>query len=139
MHARGFGTHALHGTLGKTLEVMKAVAGIDLSSDVDTLSPDDFVLISDLVRIATEEGLKRTTIKTLDDKVFRALDAQLKNGQPTPEGEVIIEGYYDASKIWSDAKDTSGLFVAKESLPVLADQIKGGSSPMRDFLRTFPV
>lgn len=132
---RGYGTHTLHGAVGKTLDVLAAAAGIKPATRSDSREwQGDFVTRKEFVAVLRSVGVTPAQMEVLLQKIAYGIDHQLWHGTAPEFGEVVIEGncHYqnagDGPFVWDR--------LALDSIPGLASSYRGRSG-MADLLPGF--
>jgi hypothetical protein len=117
MKNRGLSRHTLHGTAGKSLDVLSAAAGVGEKTVVDCTDPGDYIGFTALLQKARDKGLKEHQTNLLKKQLVKAVLQQIRTGMPLEYGEVVLEGPFS---VVSPAKSLEECSVAIASLGVLA-------------------
>jgi hypothetical protein len=138
-HSCGYTTHALHGLVGKALDVLNVAAGSAEPRVSPNYDPGLFVPLADVMRLASEERLSKGVINTIMEKIGWALRNQAMDGMPVPKygAEIVAEGQFNVVDMLDTPAAVRDFSVAVASLLLIGQKMpvnsKGGA-----FLQRLP-
>lgn len=91
---RGYDDHELHGTLGKTFDVLSVISGIKKASSVGAAHVEtEFITASELRAHLRNNELPKYYRDEINSALLRAIVDAVYHVKPPEYGEVVFEGY----------------------------------------------
>lgn len=124
VQVKGYDGHWLHGSLGKSFDVMNVVAGVVRPAELGSSSAEtNFMTRGDLLSKIRESGIGSHSRQIIRNKLQGGLLHQVETGRPAETGEIILEGRFSYRR----RNDVRYEEIAVSSLVALADTFRNGS------------
>lgn len=94
--SRGYDRHELHGTLGKTCDVLLVASGVIEAGEARTQPVDSgkkFITFKSLQAYFRKARLHHDHVNDIHNELTCAIRSTMQNAQPPEYGEVIFEGF----------------------------------------------